>query len=68
MKRLDNIFSSVKGTIFSFTLYMKVLSDNILSTLVTSATYLPSALKCLLCSLLTKLLFQGRKVGGGGLE
>lgn len=51
---------------------IQVLSDNILSTLVTSATYLPSALKCLLCSLLTKLLFLGRKVGGGvrveGLE
>ena len=48
---------------FIYEICIQVLSDNILSTL-TSPTYLPSALKCLLCSLLTKLLFLGRKVGG----
>lgn len=57
---------------FIYEICIQVLSDNILRTLVTSPTYLPSALKCLFCSLLTKLLFLGRKVGGGvrveGLE
>ena len=53
---------------FIFEICIQVLSDNILRTLVTSPTYLPLALKCLLCSLLTKLLFLGRKVGGGGVR
>ena len=51
---------------FIYEICIQVLSDNILSTLVTSPTYLPLALKCLLCSRLKCFCFWGERLGGGG--